>query len=65
MSGSCAFNDLSEKAWLRYFDEVVNEFVSQLDVFGSRKGGIDIVVWFNLATFDIIPQKTLQMPRSQ
>jgi hypothetical protein len=24
------------------------------DVFGSRKGGIDIVVWFNLATFDII-----------
>ncbi|CAP80267.1 Pc12g06400 [Penicillium rubens Wisconsin 54-1255] len=51
---SHAFSDKSLKAQEPLIDEVVNEFVSQLDVFGSRKGGIDIVVWFNLATFDII-----------
>lgn len=51
---SHAFSDKSLKAQEPLIDEVVNEFVSQLDVFGSKKGGIDIVVWFNLATFDII-----------
>lgn len=51
---SHAFSDKSLKAQEPLIDEVVNEFVSQLGMHGSKKGGIDIVVWFNLATFDII-----------
>ncbi|KAI1267667.1 cytochrome P450 [Xylariaceae sp. FL1019] len=51
---SHAFSDKSLRAQEPLIDEVVNTFVSQLGVYASQNGGVDIVVWFNLATFDII-----------
>ncbi|KAI0391864.1 cytochrome P450 [Xylariaceae sp. FL0594] len=51
---SHAFSDKSLKAQEPLINEVVDAFVAQLGVRGSQEGGLDIVVWFNLATFDII-----------
>lgn len=51
---SHAFSDKSLKAQEPLINEVVDDFVAQIGVYGSRKGGVDIVTWFNLATFDII-----------
>ena len=51
---SHAFSDRSLKAQEPLIDEVIQEFVQQLAVHGTQADGIDIVMWFELMTFDII-----------
>lgn len=34
--------------------EKVDEFINQIYKFGSTEAGIDMALWFNLLTFDVI-----------
>ena len=51
---SHAFSDRALKEQEDLVDEVVDEFVTQLGKHATGKDGVDLVTWFNLATFDII-----------
>ena len=49
-----AFSDRSLKDQELLVAEVVDLFIKQLGVHGTSKDGTDMVMWFNLTTFDII-----------
>ena len=49
-----AFSDRSLKEQESLVAEVVDLFISQLGVHATGKDGADMVMWFNLTTFDII-----------
>lgn len=51
---SHAFSDHSLKEQEHLVSEIVDEFISQLGVNASGKDGANIVLWFNLTTFDVI-----------
>lgn len=51
---SHAFSDRSLKDQESLINEVVDELIMQLGIYASGEQGADIVMWFNLATFDII-----------
>lgn len=51
---SHAFSDRSLREQEGLIDEVVDELIMQLGICASGEQGADIVMWFNLATFDII-----------
>ena len=51
---SHAFSDRSLKEQEDLVSEIVDEFVSQLGIHASGKDGANLVLWFNLTTFDII-----------
>ena len=51
---SHAFSDRSLKDQENLVAEVVDLFMKQLGEYASGDEGADIVIWFNLATFDII-----------
>lgn len=51
---SHAFSDRSLKDQESLVAEVVDLFIKQLGVHASGKDGADMVMWFNLTTFDII-----------
>lgn len=51
---SRAFSDRSLKEQEVFVAEVVDEFIQQIGSECAKSGGIDIVMWFNLTTFDII-----------
>lgn len=49
-----AFSDRSLKDQESLIADVVDMFIEQLGVHGSGEDGTDLVMWFNLTTFDII-----------
>ncbi|KAG6357388.1 hypothetical protein INS49_013265 [Diaporthe citri] len=49
-----AFSDRSLREQEYLISEVIDRFVERIGEEGKDKAGIDIVRWFNLATFDII-----------
>lgn len=51
---SHAFSDRSLKGQESLINEVIDELIVQLGIYASGEQGADIVMWFNLATFDII-----------
>lgn len=51
---SHAFSDRSLKDQEHLVSEIVDEFISQLGVNASGKDGANMVLWFNLTTFDVI-----------
>lgn len=51
---SNAFSDRSLKEQESLVAEVVDLFIGQIGVHASGKDGADMVMWFNLTTFDII-----------
>ena len=51
---SRAFSDKSLKEQEYLVGEMVDLFMKQVGEFGRRDGGCDMVMWFNLLTFDII-----------
>ena len=51
---SYAFSDASLKEQESLVTEVVDEFIHQLGIHASGKEGANLVMWFNLTTFDII-----------
>lgn len=51
---SAAFSDKALKSQEGLINEVVDNLIKKLGVCGSGEQGIDLVLWFNLATFDII-----------
>lgn len=51
---SHAFSEKSLKSQEPLISEVVDEFVTQLGSRTSNVTGVDIVMWYNLTTFDII-----------
>ncbi|KAL9123064.1 MAG: hypothetical protein Q9187_000391 [Circinaria calcarea] len=51
---SHAFSDRSLKDQEGLVNKVVDEFIAQLGVYASGEQGANIVMWFNLTTFDII-----------
>lgn len=51
---SYAFSDRSLKDQENLVAEVVDLFMKQLGEYASGDEGADIVIWFNLTTFDII-----------
>lgn len=53
---SSAFSDRSLREQEYLVSEVVDEFIKQIGVRGSKTPGIDMTLWMNLLTFDIIAQ---------
>lgn len=51
---SSAFSDRSLKEQEHLVAEKVDDFISQIGKSGSTPNGIDMTLWFNLLTFDII-----------
>jgi cytochrome P450 len=51
---SHVFSERSLKAQEGLIEEIVDEFIHQLGVYGAAEQGVDIVKWYELATFDII-----------
>lgn len=51
---SHAFSDKSLKEQEYLVAEMVDLFIEQIGKHGAEKEGIDMVMWFNLLTFDII-----------
>ncbi|KAI0396354.1 cytochrome P450 [Xylariaceae sp. FL0594] len=51
---SHAFSDRSLKEQEGLVTEMVDLFMHQIGKFGPQPGGVDIVMWFNLLTLDII-----------
>ncbi|KAJ2998227.1 hypothetical protein NUW58_g388 [Xylaria curta] len=51
---SHAFSDRSLKEQEGLVTEMVDLFMDQIGKFGPEPGGVDIVMWFNLLTLDII-----------
>jgi cytochrome P450 len=51
---SRAFSDKSLKEQEYLVAEMVDLFVGQVGKYGSEEKGVDMVMWFNLLTFDII-----------
>ena len=49
-----AFSERSLKGQEDLVVELIDELISQLGVHGVEDNGVDIVNWFELATFDII-----------
>ena len=49
-----AFSDRSLREQESLISQHIDEFVDRIGEAGSSPEGIDIVMWFNLATFDII-----------
>lgn len=49
-----AFSDRSLREQEHLISQTIDDFVDCIGVKGSASTGIDIVMWFNLATFDII-----------
>lgn len=49
-----AFSDKSLKDQEHLIDELVDVFIDEIGKRGSDPEGLDIVMWFNLLTFDII-----------
>ena len=51
---SHAFSERSLKEQEHLVGEIVDEFISQLGMNASGEDGANMVLWFNLTTFDII-----------
>lgn len=51
---SSAFSDRSLKEQENLVIEKVDEFINQIYKSGSTPAGIDMTLWFNLLTFDVI-----------
>ncbi|CCF33894.1 benzoate 4-monooxygenase cytochrome P450 [Colletotrichum higginsianum] len=49
-----AFSDRSLREQEHLITELINSFVNKIGELGDKPSGIDIVMWFNLVTFDII-----------
>ncbi|KAJ0168791.1 Isotrichodermin C-15 hydroxylase [Colletotrichum tanaceti] len=49
-----AFSDRSLREQEHLIAELINGFVNKIGDLGDKPSGIDIVMWFNLLTFDII-----------
>lgn len=49
-----AFSDRSLKAQGYLVQEMIDLFIDRIGTHGVREGGINIEMWFNLLTFDII-----------
>lgn len=47
-----AFSDRSLRDQEYLISEAIDRFVERIGEEGKEKSGIDIVMWFNLATFD-------------
>lgn len=48
-----AFSDRSLKDQEPLIQEVVDQLIDKLAEYGSGLGGTNMVMWFNLATFDV------------
>jgi cytochrome P450 len=48
-----AFSDRSLKDQEPLIQEVVDQLIDKLAEHGSGSGGTNMVMWFNLATFDV------------
>lgn len=48
-----AFSDRSLKDQEPLIQEVVDQLIAKLAEHGSEPGGTNMVMWFNLATFDV------------
>ena len=51
---SSAFSDRSLKEQENLVIQKVDEFINQIYKLGSAPAGIDMTLWFNLLTFDVI-----------
>ena len=51
---SSAFSDRSLKEQEYLVSDVIDEFIKQIEYRGSSPGGVDMTLWFNLMTFDVI-----------
>lgn len=51
---SNAFSDRSLKEQEHLVAEVIDAFIDQIGALGNKPEGIDLSIWFNLLTFDII-----------
>lgn len=51
---SHAFSDRSLKATEYLVQEMIDLFIDRIGMHGAKEGGINIEMWFNLLTFDII-----------
>ncbi|KAI0550323.1 cytochrome P450 [Xylaria curta] len=51
---SHAFSDRSLREQEGLVTEMVDLFINQIGILGTKPGGIDIVMWYNLLTLDII-----------
>jgi cytochrome P450 len=51
---SNAFSDRSLKEQEYIIAGIIDKFVSQIEARGSGPDGIDLTLWFNLMTFDVI-----------
>ncbi|KAF3798974.1 Cytochrome P450 monooxygenase aclL [Colletotrichum gloeosporioides] len=49
-----AFSDRSLREQEHLISQVIDHFIDRIGEEGGKPGGIDIVMWFNLTTFDII-----------
>lgn len=51
---SNAFSDRSLKEQEYIIASIIDKLVSQVEARGSGRDGIDLTLWFNLMTFDVI-----------
>lgn len=51
---SRAFSDKSLQDQEYLVQEMVDLFIDRIGAHGAKEGGINMVMWFNLLTFDII-----------
>lgn len=51
---SSAFSDRALKEQEHLVAEKVDEFINQIGKIGSTPTGIDMTIWFNLLTFDVL-----------
>jgi cytochrome P450 len=51
---SSAFSDRSLREQEYLVSQIIDDFIKQVGDLGSRPGGVDMTLWMNLLTFDII-----------
>jgi cytochrome P450 len=51
---SSAFSDRSLKEQEYLVSDVIDRFIMQIERRGASPGGVDMTLWFNLMTFDVI-----------